>query len=67
MEQFEEFEDYLKTMILKDSDGDYWAHRDGQWRWTFGSMLPGITWHTPTDLETINQSLPLSIVDNVGD
>lgn len=67
LEQFEGYAVILKQVLLKDTDGDYWAYRDGQWRWTFGTLFPGITWHTPTALETIEQSLPMTIVENVGD
>ena len=67
MGKFEEFEDYFKTVVLKDAHGDYWTHQDGQWRWTFGSMLPDITWHTPTLRGTFEDSLPMTVVENVGD
>ena len=65
--QFNAQEERLRGKILKDTDGDYWAYRGGQWRWTFATLSPGITWHTPTTLETIEQSLPMTIVENVGD
>ena len=67
LDQFEGYADILKQVVLKDTDGDYWAYRDGQWRWTFATLSPGITWHTPTTLEAIEQSLPMTVVENVGD
>lgn len=65
--RFEEYEEYLKQVVLKDNDGDYWTYRDGKWRWTFSSLLPVITWHTPATQETFEESLPMTIVENVGD
>lgn len=67
MEQFEEYEGYLRKYVLKDRTGRYWENRHGQWRWAFGSLLHGITWHTPTTPEPFEDSLPMTVVDNVGD
>lgn len=67
MEQFGEYEDYLKQVILKDREGDYWSYLDGHWCWTCGPWLPAVKWCTLTDRETIEQSLPLTVVGEVGD
>jgi hypothetical protein len=67
MDQFGEYEDYLKQVVLKDRAGDYWMYRDGQWNWSFASSLPGAAWRTAEYRETLEDSLPLTVVENVGD
>ena len=63
MDQFEEHEEYLKQVVLKDCEGDYWMHRDGRWSWTtsYGTL------HTPWAAGAFEESLPMTIVENVGD
>lgn len=67
MEQFEEYEDYLKQVTLKDREGDYWAYLDGQWCWAFRSSSSRRAVFTSADSETIARNLPLTVIENVGD
>lgn len=61
--QFEEYEEYLKKARLRDKDGDYWKYRDGHWCWETANS----TWRANTDTSVIEASIPLTIVENVGD
>ena len=67
MDQFGEYEDYLKQVVLKDRAGDYWMYWGGQWNWSFASSLPGAAWRTAEYRETLEDSLPMTVVENVGD
>lgn len=64
MEQFEAHEDYLKTKVLKDKDGDYWTYRNGRWCWT-NTNADG--WIPSEGTAFIKGYLPMTIVENVGD
>ena len=67
MEQFDAHEDYLKTMTLKDNDGYYWKHRNGEWLYGNSMELFGRVWAPSTSRGEISDSLPMTIVENVGD
>ena len=68
MEQFEEYEAYLKKVVLKDTHGDYWTHRDGRWCWVWYWAITNVDgWNTTTGSAVIKANLPLTIVSNVGD
>ena len=67
MEQFDAHEDYLKTRVLKDADGYYWKHRNGEWFYGDHTELFGMMWDPSTSRGEISDSLPMTIVDNVGD
>lgn len=67
MEQFDAHEDYLKTRVLKDNDGYYWKHRNGEWLYGNSMELFGRVWAPSTSRGEISDSLPMTIVDNVGD
>lgn len=67
MEQFDAYEDYLKKMILKDNDGYYWEHRNGEWLYGNSMGLFGRVWAPSTSRGEISDSLPMTIVENVGD
>lgn len=61
--QFEEYEDYLKQVVLKDNCGDYWTYQDGVWGW---ATSYGVR-RTPWASGAFEESLPMTIVENVGD
>lgn len=67
MEQFDAHEDYLKTKVLKDNDGYYWKHRHGEWLYGNSMELFGRVWAPSTSRGEISDSLPMTIVENVGD
>lgn len=68
MEQFEEYEEYLKTMILSDRAGDYWKHDDiGGWGWRDSRIeVSGGAWHFHANTGLIHDNLPMTVVENVG-
>ena len=68
LDQFAACEDYLKKLVLRDTDGDYWMYRDGNWCWK-SRMLPteGGVWNISASMDVLNGSLPMTIVENVGD
>lgn len=63
LEQFEAYEEHLKKALLRDKDGDYWKYSDGSWCWTTAHG----TWHANRDTSVIGASIPLTVVENVGD
>ena len=67
MEQFEEYEDYLEQVVLKDCEGDYWTHRDGRWCWINPVVASPGNWIPTMGTAFIKANRPLTIVENVGD
>lgn len=67
MEQFKEYEDYLKQVVLKDNGGDYWTYRDGRWCFHPQADVHLGDWaNTPVE-GFIKAHLPLTIVETLGD
>lgn len=64
MEQFEAYEDYLKTKVLKDVEGYYWKHLNGEWIYGNSMELFGRVWAPSTSRGEISDSLPMTIVDD---
>ena len=69
MEQFEAYEEYLKTMILSDRVGDYWKHDDtGGWGWRDSRIVvSGGAWHFYANKGLIHDNLPMTVVETLGD
>ena len=67
MEQFDEYEDYLEQVVLKDCEGDYWTHRDGRWCWINPVVASPGNWIPTMGTAFIKANRPLTIVENVGD
>lgn len=63
MDQFREYEAYLKKVVLKDNCGDYWTHQEGRWGWTTSYGVR----RTPWASGAFEESLPMTVVENVGD
>lgn len=68
LDQFAACEDHLKRLILRDTDGDYWMYRDGNWCWK-SRMLPteGGVWNISASMDVLNGSLPMTVVETLGD
>ena len=63
IEQFEEYEEYLKKTLLRDTNGNYWEHTSGSWEpeRTYVGMWLGKT------RDVIEACLPLTVVETFGD
>ena len=63
IEQFEEYEEYLKKTLLRDTNGNYWEHTSGSWEpeRTYVGMWLGKT------RDVIEACLPLTVVETLGD
>lgn len=68
VDQFEEYEGYLKKTRLRDKDGDYWMYRNGRWVWVVEEGIPGGgVRHFPMAREAVKSSLPMTVVETLGD
>ena len=65
MDQFEEYEEYLKQAVLKDAEGYYWKHRNGEWLYGDYTELFGMMWDPSTSRGEISDSLPMTVVGKI--
>lgn len=59
MEQFEEYEFYLRAVILRDAGWDYWTYREGVW----GRATAYGTWRAGA----FEPSFPMTAVEDIVD
>lgn len=62
-DQFEEYEEYLKKTRLRDKNGDYWENRHGVW----GLVALDGSWHFSNKMYVAADSLPMTVVETLGD